>query len=233
MREADFAAKIVVAGNHDLSLDSDYSLKHHSGWRVVPTEAAECRNLINDTNVVYLEHGHATVNVPGKDVALRVFGSPYSPDRGKQNWAFQYPENAAEATWGDVEANLDILITHTPPAGVCDQSKHWQEGGCAALMKRLEQVRPLLHVTGHCHEGRGAAIVDWESNETSAWVDSSQGSKKLSRLDLTDLVPNSETAVVNASIMATSHGRDRKSFNKAIVVDLLVDDRLETNAMTD
>ncbi|KAI5369795.1 putative calcineurin-like phosphoesterase domain, ApaH type, metallo-dependent phosphatase [Septoria linicola] len=232
--EADFAAKIVVGGNHDLSLDPEYTLKHDSGWRVVPTEAEECRQLMNDTNVVYLQHAHATVHVPGKDVALRVFGSPYSSDRGKQNWAFQYFDGEAEATWKDIEANLDILITHTPPAGICDTSKHWQEGGCSALMKRLGQVRPSLHVNGHCHEGRGAAIIDWESNERTAWVDSSQGSKKLSRLDLTKLVPNSETAVVNASIMATSHGRGGKSFNKAMVVDLLVTDRLEkNNEMTD
>lgn len=231
--EADFAAKIVIAGNHDLSLDANYTLKHDSGWKVIPTAAEECRRLIKDTNVVYLQHGHATVHVPGKDVALRVFGSPFSPDRGKQNWAFQYPDGAAEATWEDLEANLDILITHTPPAGICDVSKHWQDGGCSALMKRLQQVRPLLHITGHCHEGRGAAIIDWKSNETTAWVDSSQGSKKLSRLDLMSLVPNSGTAVVNASIMATSHGRGGKSFNKALVVDLLVADRLVKNEMTD
>ncbi|KAI7083660.1 hypothetical protein KC356_g7373 [Hortaea werneckii] len=42
LSKADFKTKIVIAGNHDLSLDPNYRLKHAEGWKVQPepTEAA-------------------------------------------------------------------------------------------------------------------------------------------------------------------------------------------------
>lgn len=228
LSKADFPIKVVVAGNHDISLDPDYSLKHKTGWTVLPTEMEACRSLlIENPDIVYLQHSTAEINLPEKDVSIRIFGSPYSPDRGTQNWAFQYDKHTAETFWDAVPENTDILITHTPPKGICDASKHWQEGGCSALSTALSRVRPNLHVCGHCHEGRGAALIDWNSPssegarlETVPWEDPGRNNKKLSKYDLTDLESGRETAVVNASIMGKSHGRGPKVFNKPIVVDI-------------
>lgn len=239
----EFAVKIVVAGNHDLSLDSNYCLKHESGWNVTPTaiEAEACRNLMaSSPDLVYLQHAYAVVNIPEKNVALRIFGSPYSPDRGKQNWAFQYNKDEANAVWQAIPGDTQILITHTPPFGMCDSSAHWQEGGCHDLKEKLSQIKPALHVCGHCHEGRGAVIMNWADNRATTWIDSSEGSKRLSLLDLAGKIRPSrplqvgnETAVVNASILATSHGRGAKSFNKAIVVDLLIPSQHQESQLSD
>lgn len=69
------------------------------------------------------------IGIPEKNVILRVFGSPYSPDRGKQNWAFQYTnEKAAVAMWDVVPEDTQVLITHTPPAGICNMTSYWKEG---------------------------------------------------------------------------------------------------------
>ncbi|WPA96694.1 uncharacterized protein RHO25_001302 [Cercospora beticola] len=219
----DFAAIITVAGNHDLSLDPEYALRYDTGWKVVPEDVEACRSLLMDNpKLTYLQHSDAVIQLPEKDVQLRVFGSPFSPDRGRQNWAFQYDPSAAVPIWDDVKADTDILITHTPPAGVCDESVHWEAGGCLALRDKLSQIRPLLHVCGHCHEGRGAATLDWEEDSVQVWKDESVGSKKLSLVKFVGKRVGSATAVVNASIMGKSHGRGSKVFNKPVVIDLSV-----------
>ncbi|KAF2772985.1 Metallo-dependent phosphatase [Teratosphaeria nubilosa] len=247
IEKADFAAKIVVAGNHDLSLDRTYHVKHADGWRVEADDFDDCRKLLTGaSSITYLEHSSAVIDLPEKDISLQIFGSPYSPARErKQNWAFQYSERDADGIWNAIPANLDILITHSPPAGYCDTSAHWQEGGCTSLLQHASRTRPLVHVCGHCHEGRDARIVRWnESNKecklpdgatevngvSHRWEDpgAGQGNKKQSLLDLAGtrggkvLERGRETAIVNASVMARSFGRGAKAFNKPVVVDLVL-----------
>lgn len=215
--------------------------------------AASQALLASKPDLVYLQHSYAVVRVPPREeaerdgsVALRVFGSPYSPDRGKQNWAFQYGEAEAETLWesiGKEGREVDVLITHTPPQGYCDASEHWVEGGCGALMMAVNEIRPLLHICGHCHEGRGAMVVDWAERDgdgrpdiVSNWQDPAvaHGSKKLSLLRLNKGASadgasgwqrGKRTAIVNASIMAQSYGfrggsRSAKVVNTPMVVDL-------------
>ncbi|KAK5701289.1 hypothetical protein LTR17_022703 [Elasticomyces elasticus] len=231
IEKTEFAVKVVVAGNHDISLDANYALENSAGWHVQPDEPEVCRDLLtHNTNFTYLHHSSAVVDVPDKHVSLRMFGSPYSPDRGRQNWAFQYNDEQAQGLWDAIPAETDIIVTHTPPAEYCDASTHWQEGGCPALLKALGRVRPLLHVCGHCHEGRGAKMVHWDDSEDSVassdgWQDPGAGNKKQSLFDLTSsrdrrFEAGQATAVVNASIMAKSFGRGTKSFNKPIIVDI-------------
>ncbi|KAK5135444.1 hypothetical protein LTR08_005232 [Meristemomyces frigidus] len=230
LEEADFSVKIVVAGNHDLSLDPNYSLKHKEGWRVQPGDVDDCRRLLTaSTSLTYLQHTSAVVDVPGKQVSLRFFGSPYSPERSRQKWAFQYPDNEAEALWEAIPTDTDVLITHTPPLNHCDASEHWRDGGCPTLLEALIRVKPLLHICGHCHEGRGAVTVNWTNiagDAVEKWEDPGEGNRKQSLLDLAGahgkapLQAGVETSIVNASIMAKSFGRGAKAFNKAIVVDL-------------
>ena len=221
-----------LAGNHDLSLDPNYALKYDSGWTVASGNIEKCRDLMRSLpGVVYLQHSGADIQVPGRDVSIRVFGSPYSPEQLKQNWAFQYPEKQAHNTWEAIPSNTDIFITHTPPAGYCDASQHWIEGGCPALAQTLSRIKPAMHICGHCHEGRGAQVVRWDDkpgvvNSVRIWEDTSIGTKKQSLLDLTGhrggraLEYGRETAVINASVMAKSWDTGAKSFNKPIVVDI-------------
>ena len=200
--------------------------------------------------LIYLDHESTTIRLPtlsqedndeDKSNSIIIFGSPFSElDESKhQNWAFQYSPEQADEIWSAIPANTDILITHTPPAGHCDSSHHWIHGGCAALLKRISQVRPALHICGHCHEGRGAQVIRWsepsfegevEVESVRTWEDPGAASRKQSLFDLTgskggiELIRGSETAVINASIMGKSwkrEGKERgKVFNKPIVVDV-------------
>ena len=230
LEKADCAVKIVVAGNHDLSLDPEYRLKYDERWKVTPQHEEECRALLRSIpRLVYLEHSSTVVHMDG--IRLQIFGSPYSPDRLTQNWAFQYTEDRAQQLWKAIPSDTDVLITHTPPSGFVDESKHWKLGGCPYLTEAIQKIKPLLHICGHCHEGRGAQIVSWSGSEdakysVTEWQDPGAGNKKQSLLDLTagrgsyNLKAGKETAIVNASIMARSYGHGTKVFNNPIVVDL-------------
>lgn len=184
--------------------------------------------MVSNPDFVYLQHASAVIPLPRKGTSLRIFGSPYSPDRGRQNWAFQYDENAADSIWEAVPEGIDVLVSHAPPRGFLDSSRHWEEGGCPALTPVLSRSKPLLHVFGHCHEGRGAIIVEHTDNgsptTSMTWDDPGLNGKKQSLLNLTSkrfgLHSGKQTALVNASIMAMSYNQGSKAFNKPIVVEI-------------
>jgi hypothetical protein len=219
LREADYEHKIVVGGNHDISLDAHFPDQHE--------EAAKLREMVRaDDNIIYLEHESTVIEIKG--TRINIFGSPYSPASAGKQWAFQYPPDQAETLWSNIPPDTTILITHTPPARHLDTSAHWTRGGCPTLSKALSRIKPLLQVCGHCHEGRGSQVVRW-TDEAEAehgvteWQDPGSGNKKQSLFDLTAGVAlqlGRETAIVNASIMAKSYGRGVKAFNKPIVVDV-------------
>lgn len=249
-------ADTKLKGNHELSLDPSYDPDASSGRPVPAEEQQRCRELIrNIPGVVYLEHESTTVHSPSSEEdggaepkTLNIFGSPYSASDIQtsesetdgsvpmlsNHWAFQYPSSSAEEIWSAIPERTDILITHTPPQGHCDKSRFWTRGGCPALLKRVQLIKPALHICGHCHEGRGAQVVRWSNDESEAgsvmeWQNPGAGSKKLSLFDLTGskrgttLERGRETAVVNAAIMGKSYERrGPKEMRKPIVVDLFI-----------
>lgn len=131
--------KIVIAGNHDLLLDS--------AWDDSLRRAAFERAQLDWGDIIYLENEEVTVSCPnGRQ--LRVYGSPYSPRHG--NWAFQYPRH--QDRWATlVPDGIDVLITHGPPLAHLDLLKF----GCPYLLQKLWKTRPRLHVFGHIHEASG------------------------------------------------------------------------------
>ncbi len=219
-----------AAGNHDLSLDP---VRKDSN---VQTESIQiCRELFNSIpGLAYLQHSSAVIELPDKGVSLNVFGSPHSAEQqGGRYSAFQYAADDAVATWDAIPADTDVLITHTPPATVCDQSAHYTEGGCRALLEAVARVRPVLHICGHYHEGWGAETVRWAKRSGGkdisrlSWQDPGAGNKKLSLLDLTGkngraLEKGMETAVVNASMVVRDLKTGKKTFNKPVIVDIFV-----------
>ena len=212
LSQADFSHKVIIAGNHDLSLDRQYTLKHDTGWKVSGNNMEECRHLMqNIPGVTYLEHDSCMIDVAGRQ--LSVFGSPYTIDTGTQNWAFQYPPSQARDVWKDIPTSTCILVTHSPPMGILDESSHWSDGGCPALREAVRTVQPRLHIFGHHHEGRGAQMHDWcadGTNRITSWSDPGADNRKQSVLDLTRRQLDNEhsdrtsTAFVNASIMKKS-----------------------------
>ena len=75
--------------------------------------------------------------------------------------AFQYDQSDTEfcsSKWDSIPEDIDVLITHTPPYGICDKTKSDEHAGCNKLRATVERKKPRLHVFGHIHEGRNLVV---------------------------------------------------------------------------
>ncbi|KAL2268495.1 hypothetical protein VTJ83DRAFT_3341 [Remersonia thermophila] len=189
LEKVDYEAKIVIAGNHDITLDEAFYAKHASSfYNQIPQDLAKCRALLaSSRSIIYLEHSSVTVRLKRPDgprTEFTVFGSPYSPQYG--TWAFMYPRADAEVPAnGDVGADpsgqsgrgSDALSPKKTAAALWSAipptidilvthtpaATHCDGGaGCSELAKALAVVRPRLHVCGHVHQARGAERVMWD-----------------------------------------------------------------------
>lgn len=127
-----FTYKICIAGNHD------FYLEHIS--------SSELEELLPE-NVIYLND--SGVNLEG----IHFWGSPYIPYQ--EPWAFSKPAEEIQQHWKKIPDNTDILITHTPPKGILDETNKQIEVGCPYLRKTIETQQPKLHIFGHLHENYG------------------------------------------------------------------------------
>lgn len=192
LEEADFEAKIVVAGgfldvrhqilgvicfnevgNHDITLDRDFYMNHgHAFHNQTLQSPDDCISLFQDSaTITYLHHDSATIRLSdpsGPHTWFNVFGSPFSQRHGL--WAFGYdgpsrhnPSTELTSLWDLIPLNTDVVITHTPPRTHCDSVEEQNRPqGCEALRQALWRVRPQLAVCGHLHQGRGAERVRWD-----------------------------------------------------------------------
>lgn len=107
LKSAPAELKLIIAGNHDISLDPGYFYSPagslHRPRRVNrdviedPEESpAEIRRLYTSPEAVeagirYLDEGSYTFRVPSTGATLRVYASPYQPEFCR--WAFGYPRH--------------------------------------------------------------------------------------------------------------------------------------------
>ena len=143
--------KIVIAGNHDLSLDRAFydaggGQRFHGKRRHEPDEAAE---IMRSGNFVYLEDEGCEV------LGRRVWGSPWTPTFC--DWAFNQPRGGASAArWATIPTNTDVLLTHGPPLGHGDLCSSGDRAGCTDLLREVTgRIKPAVHAFGHVHEGAG------------------------------------------------------------------------------
>ncbi|KAF4993903.1 hypothetical protein FGRMN_6150 [Fusarium graminum] len=204
LEKQDFEAKIVIAGNHDLTLDREFYAEHGLYFHnKSPQSRDECLRLFTSSpSITYLAHESITIRLEspsGPRTQFKVFGSPYSPRFGL--WAFYYdaPQNPSSwsdltSLWQSIPLDTDIVVTHTPPRMHCDKTDERRATGCEALRQALWRVRPQLAVCGHIHDGRGAERVMWDlscrnvafrEERVVRWEDPGQGNNKTCLVDLT------------------------------------------------
>lgn len=161
--------KIVVAGNHELTLDTTFThpfdksnekesraervpclgvsrSKIHEAARSCPSEV-----LSELTACTYLQDEACSV------LGLRIYGTPWQPEFC--DWAFNLPRGApCLEKWDQIPSDTDILITHTPPIGHGDLTCSGVRAGCVDLLETVRsRVQPRYHVFGHIHEGYGVS----------------------------------------------------------------------------
>lgn len=177
--------KLVIPGNHDISLDADYfyspsGARYRSRRSDDPTESPEYIKALytsvkaRDAGIVYIEEGTRTFTLSSGQ-RFTVFASGYTPEFC--DWAFAYSRsvdrfNSQPTAGGDGDGDggslvpdypgVDLMLTHGPPLGVLDAVVRGGERvGCESLMNAVRRARPRLHVFGHIHEGYGAGRMRW------------------------------------------------------------------------
>ncbi|KAB8236396.1 Metallo-dependent phosphatase-like protein [Aspergillus alliaceus] len=194
---ADFEVKIVICGNHDITLDPNFYTEHGSKFHGNRLEDHQkCIEVVTaavaSSSIVFLRHESALVRLTrpnGPNTIFKVFGSPYSQSPG--SWAYGYESTDAAALWSRIPLDADIVVTHTPPHSHCDSRATGGSVGCKALRQVLSRVRPSLAICGHVHESRGYERVRWsfgglsEQHQVIRGALPPPGSKKQSLIDLT------------------------------------------------
>jgi Icc-related predicted phosphoesterase len=223
----DAELKLVIAGNHDLSLDGVYWHKHHYDDR---KDHAEHENAIEimtgplakEVGVTYLEEGLNTFTLKS-GAKFTIYTSPYQPEFC--GWAFPYerdedrfnlPHHSAPGVT-NIATNpvpdfpsIDIMMTHGPPKNILDWVAH--DGGtvgCENLLRAVSRARPRLYCFGHIHEAYGAKAITWKDDKNAI------GSEAIEDQSAhVNVYPESrnwqtnfgkETLMVNAAIMNLSY----------------------------
>jgi Icc-related predicted phosphoesterase len=167
----DYTHKVFIAGNHDLTFQSERMYEEKSAYferRVFDTPGSEGKpdwliELLDNLpdNVYYLEN--SSIKLEG----INIWGSPYSPSFG-YGWAFNKDRgNDIAQCWNEIPMDTDIVITHTPIYGYNDRAANTNQNvGCADLYHRLKEVQPHLHFAGHIHEAYG-----WKTMGLVSWYD--------------------------------------------------------------
>jgi len=144
--------KIAIAGNHDTFLDPR-SRQHLPIADMSP-------GYVDWGDIHYLQHSSITLAFPSSGGrSLKFYGAPQIPACGGPEFAFQYARG--QDAWSDtIPSDIDVLITHTPPKYHLDLPAAL---GCEHLLREIWRVKPMLHVFGHVHAGRGQEVVYWDA----------------------------------------------------------------------
>ncbi|KAF5721771.1 hypothetical protein FGLOB1_19 [Fusarium globosum] len=178
LEKQDFEAKIVIAGNHDLTLDPKFYAEHGLYFHNKnPQSHDECLQLFTSSpSITYLSHESTTV------------ASNLHRGRNPSHWS------DLTSLWQSIPLDADIVVTHTPARTHCDETDERRATGCEALRQALWRVRPQLAVCGHIHDGRGAKRVRWDlscrnvayqEESVERWQDPGEGNNKTCLIDLT------------------------------------------------
>ncbi|KAJ3761626.1 Metallo-dependent phosphatase-like protein [Lentinula raphanica] len=166
--------KIIIAGNHDLTLHAGWYEENHHRWSASGHAMPQDRGLILDllkgskareANVVYLQNEFYTFQAKEGCRSWSVYGSPWSPEF--YNWAFGYTAAEGPALVSKFQ-KADILLTHGPPRNILDRTNGGDLPGCPALATALPRLRPRLHLFGHIHEAHGAHIHSWSKGNVGS-----------------------------------------------------------------
>jgi Icc-related predicted phosphoesterase len=131
---------VAIAGNHDFVL-RDTNLAHQLPW-------------------TYLQDQTTTVN------GLVIHGTPWTPTFF--DWAFMKEDEFLWGYWSAIPDNVDILLSHGPPYGVCDETFYQGVSGGSVGSKSLRQAvihkRPKIIICGHIHDGYGFDVIMGEKS---------------------------------------------------------------------
>lgn len=126
--------KIVIAGNHDRSVE-----------------------FFPETYIPRIREHATYLDCSGCEFDKKTFwGSPWTPFFHSDYWRFHTTtKEQRKKMWANIPDNLDLLITHGPPNRVLDKTLEGDYAGDIELLLEIAVKVPRFHVFGHIHEGYG------------------------------------------------------------------------------
>lgn len=151
--------KIFIAGNHDICFDENHSInqsyiqKEMWGDDYLKLKPDWLLSLLENLpdNVFYLEDSGCEIN------GVKFWGSPWTPWFYGEFWVFNKQRYGdIRKVWNLIPNDTNVVITHGPVQYKCDYVPRSQQFvGCEELDYVLQQVKPIIHLSGHIHEGYG------------------------------------------------------------------------------
>ena len=126
----DFDLILCTGGNHDLFL-----------------EESVLGGAQPFKNAVYLQDQQFVHN------GVIFYGAPWIPQLSGH--AFYQSDSELRDKWSLIPEETDVLITHTPPLNVLDESGMGMALGCPHLAASVRVILPKLHCFGHIHRSAG------------------------------------------------------------------------------
>ena len=242
----DAELKIVIPGNHDMTLHRDYctgKLGEPIFWcprydekKLDGIEEMYRGGKARESGIVYMVEEYRVFRLRS-GVVFGVYANCWQPEFC--NWGFNYERsqdrfNVKDAGKKGEEGNeggfvapcpvpdeVDVIVTHGPPMGLLDKTKGGENVGCEHLRRAVEKVKPRMHVFGHIHEAWGAVKMDWESKKEEGVKIPEEKEVVESmgiHVDATQMRSGKETLFVNASIMDLDYEPEQPPW----VVDLML-----------
>ena len=146
--------KIVIAGNHELTLDATKPGKFSQhNWDTMRSYA--------DENVHYLEDSEVVID------GVKFYGTPWTPFF--HDWAFNGSDGLTQPdgtrklvdVYSKIPEDTNVLICHGPTYDFVDKATDDNRCGSVEMRKILETDKLALlrlYISGHIHESRGHDI---------------------------------------------------------------------------
>ena len=149
--------KIYVPGNHD-----------RWAWDHRDETIHTCR----DFGITMLVDSRVYLSENVKSIGISVFGVPWTQAFG---WTRAYMYDACDeqkhlGPLGYSGGNIDVLVTHGPPAGIFDCVRGIPKGS-PVLLRHVQMLKPKYHVFGHIHDGHdGVREETWADGRTTVFA---------------------------------------------------------------
>lgn len=117
-----FPHKLLVCGNHDLPCDESWYREHWKEWRSERQSSSEIYRMLQAAGFEVL-HG-TSCSIAG----VKFYGSPIQPAQpsSRTEMAFGRMRGGQELKeeWKKIPKDVDVLITHTPPHQIMDETQY-------------------------------------------------------------------------------------------------------------
>lgn len=124
---------ICIMGNHDFKHKYFVNLIANSGI----------------SNIHYLENSDITID------GIKFYGLPNVSNLHRWN----FNDDKDFTCWARIPDDVEILISHTPPLHILDESEHYGSGALREHIDyRLLNNKLKVNVFGHCHKDAGRQV---------------------------------------------------------------------------